>query len=211
MSTLGYGKLVPRTLYTNLFVTLESFLGVLEFALLSGLMFAKFSRPTARVVFSKWAVVTTRDGVRSLLFRIANERLNQVVEAQVRVSLLRQETTLEGEVVRRFYDLDLSRSRSPIFALTWTLIHPITPASPLYQLTKEDLEKMEGEVVISFTGSDETFVQTVQARHSYSPREILFDHRFLDIISIGADGNRLIDYRKLHDTEPLKGLKSQPT
>ena len=126
LATIGYGKLVPRSLAANVLVALEALVGLLGLAMVTGLVFAKFSRPTARVLFSRMAVVSRRDGVPALMFRMANERGSGIVEAQVHVVLARNETTAEGEAVRRFYDLDLSRRQNALFALSWTVIHPIT-------------------------------------------------------------------------------------
>src|SRR5438067_1243470 len=131
MATIGYGKMVPHTVFANFMVTAEAFLGLLALAMITGLLFAKFSKPTARVLWSRVAVISQREGVRSLMLRMANERGNQIVEAQLRLVLARNETTKEGEKVRRFHDLALQRERTAIFALTWTAVHPITPASPL--------------------------------------------------------------------------------
>lgn len=199
MATIGYGALAPRTFYANVLVAIEAFLGVLSFALATGLFFAKFSRPTARVLFSRVAVVAPRDGVRSLMLRMANERANQIFEAQVHLALARTETTLEGEHVRRFYDLELVRTRTPLFVLTWTVIHPIDERSPLFGATPESLREAEGEIIVSVMGVDETFSQTIHARYSYVADEIAWDARFADIMSRLPDGRRLVDYTRFHD------------
>jgi inward rectifier potassium channel len=199
LATIGYGSMAPKTLYANVLVAIEAFVGVLGFALATGLFFAKFSRPTARVLFSKVAVVTARDGVPSLMLRLANERANQVVEAQVHVALALSETTTEGEQVRRFYDLALTRTRTPIFVLSWTVIHPITETSPLYGATQDSLLEREGEVIVSVTGIDETFSQAIHARYSYLADEIIWGARFIDIMSQLPDGRRHIDYGRFHD------------
>jgi inward rectifier potassium channel len=199
LATIGYGAFAPKTRYANVLVAVEALVGVLSFAIAAGLFFAKFSRPTARVVFSRVAVITPRDGVPSLMLRMANERANQVVEAQVQVSLIRSERTAEGEQVRRFYDLELVRTRTPIFLLSWTVVHPITATSPLYGITPESLAEGEGEVVVSVAGVDETFSQTIRARYSYLPEEIVWGARFVDIMSTLPDGRRRIDYGRFHD------------
>jgi inward rectifier potassium channel len=199
MATIGYGGLAPRTLYANILVAIEAFLGVLSFALATGLFFAKFSRPTARVLFSRVAVVAPRDGVRSLMLRMANERANQILEAQVHLALARTETTIEGERVRRLYDLQLLRTRTPLFVLTWTVIHPIDERSPLFGATPESLREAEGEIIVSVMGVDETFSQTIHARYSYLADEIAWDARFADIMSRLPDGRRLVDYTRFHD------------
>src|SRR5665213_53790 len=146
LGTLGYGAMAPRTLYTNLLVTVESFTGILTIALFTGIIFARFSRPFARVVFSRIAVVTPFDGVPTLMFRTANQRGEAIMDASVVVTLARQHTTLEGVTMRRFYELKLMRSSNSLFALSWTVMHPIDQDSPLYGLTPEEMEERDMEI-----------------------------------------------------------------
>jgi inward rectifier potassium channel len=202
MATIGYGKMAPRGLAANLLVTVEALVGLLGLALVTGLVFAKFSRPTARIVFSRNAVVTSFDGVPSLLVRMANERGNQIAEAQAHLVLLRTERTPEGEEVRRVHDLRLRRSQSAFFAFTWTVVHPITPDSPLHGETAEGLRAKDVDLVASVTGLDDTLSQTVHARHAWTPDGILWGHRFQDVLVTLPDGRRAIDYRRFHDVEP---------
>src|SRR5947208_2743005 len=149
MATIGYGRMVPRTFLANTLVTLETLTGLLGLAMVTGLVFAKFSRPTARVLFSRVAVIGWRDGVRAFMFRMANERGNNIVEAQVHVALARQEVTAEGESVRRFYDLELARRLNTIFPNTWTVIHPIVDGSPLHHATATSLAVEDAPIVAS--------------------------------------------------------------
>ncbi len=202
MATIGYGKMAPRGVAANLLVTLEALVGLLGLALVTGLVFAKFSRPTARVIFSRNAVVTRFDGVPSLLVRMANERGNQIAEAQAHLVLLRTERTPEGEEVRRMHDLHLARSHSAFFALTWLVVHPITPDSPLHGETEESLRVKDVDLVASMTGLDETLSQSVHARHAWTPDQILWGKRFVDVLVPTDDGRRAIDYRRFHDVEP---------
>ena len=203
MGTIGYGRLAPGTAWSNLLVTLEVMTGVLGLAMVTGLVFAKFSRVTARVVFSRVAVVTRHDGVLSLMFRMANARGNQIVEAQVRVVLARDETTAEGETMRRFHDLPLVRDRNPLFTLTWTAIHPITATSPLFGATPEELAAVGAEIVVSLVGIDETVSQTIHARHAYAASEIVWGARLRDILRRQPGGGRTqVDYARFHDVEP---------
>jgi inward rectifier potassium channel len=199
MATIGYGKMVPRTLWAHTLVTVESFVGLMGLALATGMIFAKFSRPTARVLFSRHAVITTRDGVPCLMFRMANQRGNQIVEARIHVVLARNETTLEGESLRRLYDLEMMRAQNALFALSWTAIHPLIEDSPLHRATPESLAADEAEIIVSLTGLDETFSQTVHARHSYVADEIAWGARFVDILSRTPDGRRRVDYTRFHD------------
>jgi inward rectifier potassium channel len=202
MSTSGHGVLAPRTSYANVLMATEAFIGLLGLAMVTGMIFAKFSRPTARVLFSRVALMTRRDGVPCLMFRMANRRGNQIVEARVHVMLALTETTAEGEVVRRLHDLAMTPEQNALFALAWTAIHPITESSPLLRATPESLVEKEAEIHVSVTGLDETFSQTVHARYSYVPEEILWNARFVDIISRTADGRRQVDYSRFHDVVP---------
>jgi inward rectifier potassium channel len=200
MATIGYGDLRPQTAYANLLVTLEVALALAALAVVTGLIFARFSRPTARVLFSHVAVVTPHDGIPTLMFRAANIRRNQILEAQVNLSLLRDEVTADGVRMRRFYDLKVVRSRTPMFMLTWLVMHPIDADSPLHGTTPEAFAAQDALILISLIGLDETFSQTIHARHSYAAKDLLWNRRFVDILGAGADGGRVIDYRRFHDT-----------
>jgi inward rectifier potassium channel len=199
MATIGYGSLLPRTLWANILVTIESLVGLLGLAVLTGLIFAKFSRPTARVLFSRVALVAPWEGVPSLIFRMANERGNQIVEAHVHVVLARNETTAEGEVFRRLHDLNLVRDQTALFAFSWTAIHPIGDASPLHEATQALLAESEAEIIVSLTGLDESFSEIVHARHSYRAGDIIWGARFVDVLSRLPDGRPYIDYTRFHD------------
>jgi inward rectifier potassium channel len=203
IATLGYGVMAPATLYANLVVTIETAVGLLLLALATGMVFARFSRPTARILFSRVAVIGPYDGVPTLSFRLANQRRNQILEAEVGVTLLRDERTQEGATIRRFYDLKLARSRSPVFALTFTVMHQIDGDSPLHGATPSSLEADNAELVVTVGGIDETIAARLHARTSYLPHEILWGHRFVDVIGWTDDGCRVVDYRRFHDTVPL--------
>ena len=199
MATIGYGHMVPHSLFANILVTLEALVGVLGFALMTGLIFAKFSRPSARVLFSRVAVITQWEGIPSLLFRMANERGNQIVEAQIHLVLARDEFTSEGESIRRLHDLELIRHQHALFTLTWTAVHPITVRSPLAGVTPASLAAADTEIIVSLIGFDETFSQTVHARYAYTARDIVWGVRFVDVLSRLPNGQRRIDYARFHD------------
>jgi len=203
LSTIGYGSMSPTAWHSNALATVESFIGLVIVAMGTGLMFAKFSRPTARVAFSEKMIVHARDGVPCLMFRMANERSSQIVEAQLRVSVIQDEVTAEGHRLRRFYPLRLDRSSSPIFALTWTAIHPLDEGSPLHRLSTDNVLYNVAAIVVTFTGIDDTFAQTVHARHAYLAKDIVFDARFEDMIVRGEDGSMTIHHGKLHRIESL--------
>jgi inward rectifier potassium channel len=200
LGTLGYGVMAPRTLYTNLLVTVESFSGILTIALFTGIIFARFSRPQARVVFSNVAVVTPFDGVPTLMFRAANQRGNWILDAEVHVSLVSQQTTAEGVSMRRFQELKLVRPRNPLFALSWTIMHALDETSPLYGLGLAEMIERDMELVVMLSGTDETINDRIYARHSYVAEEILWDRRFVDVVSVTASGQRMVDLHQFHDT-----------
>ena len=208
IATLGYGVMAPATLYANLVVTAETATGLMLLALATGLVFARFSRPTARILFSRVAVVGPYNGVPTLSFRLANRRRNQILEAEVAAMLLRDERTREGVLIRRFYDLPLARTRTPVFALTFSVMHPIDRDSPLDGATAASLAAENAELVVTASGIDETIAARVHARTSYLPQEILWNRRFVDVIGWTDDGRRIIDYRRFHDTVPL-GSKAE--
>jgi inward rectifier potassium channel len=200
MATIGYGEMRPATLYANVIVTVEVLLGLTGFALATGVIFARFSRPTSRVLFSNVAVVARHDGKPTLMLRAANERANRILEAEVRLVLARNEVTAEGEVMRRFHPLLPARARTPLFGLSWTVLHVIDAASPLHGASQEQLRAQEAEVIATILGIDETLSQPIHARHSYRAHEILFERRFADILRRAPDGTTTVDYRRFHDT-----------
>ena len=203
IATVGYGGMAPATFYANVIVTLETGAGLMFLAVATGLVFARFSRPTARILFSRVAVIGPYNGVPTLSFRLANQRQNQILEAEVRAVLLRDERTTEGTVIRRFYDLQLARSHSPVFALTFTVMHPIDRNSPLHGATPASLAAENAELIVTASGVDETIASRVYARSSYLPDDIRYDHRFVDVMGWTENGRRVIDYRRFHDAEPL--------
>lgn len=203
LATIGYGSMYPKTIYANTIVTFEAMTGMVQLAVLTGLAFARFSKPTARAVFSCVAVIAPYEGVPTLIFRTANLRRNLILEAQMQVYLMRDEVTVEGQHIRRIYDLQLLRHRSPSFTLTWVGLHPINESSPIYGMTAESLIQTNTTIIISLSGIDETVAQVVHARHTYAAQDILWNHRFVDIIHQTAEGHRYIDYQYFHDVVPL--------
>lgn len=204
IATIGYGVMSPATVYANLVMTVEAAFGLLLVAMTTGLFFARFSRPTARIMFSRVAVIGPHNGKPTLTVRLANERRNQMLAAQVSMTLVRDERTEEGALLRRFYDLKLVRDRSPIFAMTFTVMHEIGADSPLYDADAGRLAEFNAEIVVAASGIDETLVATVHARTSYLPHEIRWNHRFVDIMGYTEEGRRAIDYRRFHDIVSLK-------
>ncbi len=205
LSTVGYGSMYPETIYAQILVTLEVWIGLLLVAILTGLMFARFSRPTARVLFSKVAVICPFNGIPTLMFRAANQRENQILEAQIKVSLVRNEISSEGHFMRRFYDLNLLRSQTPIFGLSWQVMHPIDEQSPLFNESSERLAEENIELWVTLTGLDETFSQTIHARYFYSYQNILWGMKLVNIFSQTSEGKYYIDINHFHDVLPFGG------
>ncbi len=196
MATIGYGRMAPVTLPAHILMSLEALTGMVALALMTGLIFAKFSRPNARVRFSRSPVISPRDGVPSLMFRMANERDSQIVDAQVHVLFSREELTAEGETVWRFHDLELTRYRNATFRHSWTVVHPIRPGSPLHGETPESLLASSAEIVVSVTGIDGAFMQTVYARHVYDAADVVWGARLADIMIRSPEDKFSIDYGK---------------
>jgi inward rectifier potassium channel len=201
--TIGYGAMYPLTKVAHGLVVIESVCSLLLTAMVTGLVFAKFAKPTARVLWSKSAVVSDREGVPTLMFRMANERLNHVVEATLHAAVVRAERTREGETIRRVIDLTLVRNNSPTFILTWTAMHVIDKSSPLYGLNREGLEKVQAEIVLTLMGLDDTIMQTIHSRTSFLPHEVAFGKKFADVIGV-VGTRRLLDYGRLHDVVPAR-------
>lgn len=203
LATVGYGEMHPDTFYGHLVAMIEIFVGLMSLALITGLMFARFSRPRARFLFTKNGVVRPIAGKPTLLFRAANERQNVVQDASARLRMLRDEVTEEGYRLRRIVDLPLLRSQHPMFALGWTIMHVIDDASPLRSETAESLSISKTAFVLSLSGTDENTGQTLMARGEYSSADICWNSTFKDILTEAPDGTIHVDYGKFHDIEPL--------
>jgi inward rectifier potassium channel len=189
---------------------LEIFVGLMSLALITGLMFARFSRPQARFLFTKNGVVRPIAGKPSLMFRAANERQNVVQDASARLSMLRDEVTEEGYRIRRIVDLPLLRSQHPMFALGWTIMHVIDDASPLSFETADSLSKSSVVFVLSVSGTDENTGQTLMARSEYSCEDIRWNSTFHDILEVAPDGTIHVDYSRFHEIEPLQDPDTAP-
>jgi inward rectifier potassium channel len=202
MATIGYGVMAPRSFLSNVLVSIEAMSGLIALAVVTGLVFARFSRPTALVRFSRVAVISPRDGVPSLMFRAVNQRSNRIVEAQIHVVLSRWETTKEGESMRRFYDLALSRARNALFSLSWTVIHPIVEGSPLFRETAASFKASRSLIIASLVGMDESFLQNVHVRYVWTADEIVWGMRFVHVLEELPDGSFSIDYSRFDDVVP---------
>jgi inward rectifier potassium channel len=202
-STIGYGHITPHGDLANLVVTVESFFGLLGLALMTGLVFARFSRPTAGIRFSEHALIAPYgDGGRGFMFRIVNGRRSEIIELQAQVILSWFEDGNEGHV-RRFHFLTLERDRIPFFSLNWTLVHPIDEQSPMHGIDVETMKQRQAEITVLLTGMDETFSQIVHARSSYRPEEIVEGARFVRMFRRSDDGRTEIDIRRLDEHEAV--------
>ena len=210
MGTIGYGAMYPETRAANLLVVMESVTGLLVTAVATGLVFAKFSLATSRIVFAERAVVGPMDGVPTLMFRLGNERSNRIIEATVRVSMVRTERTREGMLFYRMYDLALTRERSPALSRSWTAMHPISPASPLWGQTPASLKRDEVELFVTVSGTDDTSLQLVHARHKYTDEAIVWGARHADVLSEAPDGVLVLDLRRFHEITPTEPTPDFP-
>lgn len=197
LSTIGYGNVTPNGMPAHFVMTFEALVGLLGLALGTGILFARFSRPTAALLFSTRAVVAPYRGKTAFMFRVTNSRTNQLVELEAKVLFSR----IEGSV-RKYDQLALERSRVTFFPLSWTVVHPINEKSPMFEMTHDDFVTKDAEFLILLTGIDETFSQSVHARSSYKPDEIVFGYRFVNIYNpMDEDGVVSIDVRRLSDVE----------
>src|SRR5438552_6391653 len=209
MGTIGYGVMHPFSAAAEVLVTAEVITGVSLVALASGILFAKFSVPRARMQFAAWATISPFDGVPTLMFRLGNERASQVIEATVRVVLVRTERTAEGVVFYRMRDLRLERDRSPALARSWIVMHTIDESSPLHDATPETLARDEVELLLTVVGIDETSAQNLHARHTYGHAQVRWGARHADMLSERPDGRLQLDMREFHrviPTSPTPGF-----
>jgi inward rectifier potassium channel len=202
LATVGYGDMHPQTNYGHLVATVEIFTGMTFLAVMTGLIFARFSRPRARFVFAQHAVVTTYQGQPTLMIRIANARHNTISQATARLWMFRLEHTKEREQFRRYYELKLDRREHPLFSLSWTLLHIIDDESAFKGASPDSFIDAEGALILNVDGIDDNSAQRLYARHIYSRSDIRWGHRYRDITSLSEKGRLVLDYAKFHDVVP---------
>ena len=200
LSTAGYGDMHPQTHYGHFIATIELFTGIFSMSLMTGLIFARFSRPSARLLFADNPVISDHEGQLTLMIRLANERHNIIANATARLWLFKNGVSKEGMPYRRFYELPLLRSESPALALSWTLFHVIDQDSPLYGLDAAELQAVNAGLGLFVSGLDDVAAQTVHARKSYEHSDIRFGHRYAEILQATDDGRLRIDYSRFHET-----------
>src|ERR1700722_7753581 len=200
LSTAGYGDMHPQTHYGHFVAATELFTDIFSMSLMTGLIFSRFSRPHARLLFAEHPVISVHEGKPTLMVRFANERRNVIGNATAKLWLLRNVMTAEGQSLRRFYALALVRNQPPALALSWTLYHVLDEQSPLYGLDANDYEEIGVSLVLVVTGYDVVAAQPVHARKSYDHSDIRFGHRYADILDTTEEGRLRIDYGKFHET-----------
>ena len=203
LATVGYGHNYPDTVYGHVVATVEIVVGMFGLAVVTGLIFVRFSRPTARIAFSRTMVIAPFDGQPTLMLRVANLRHQAMVEVEFRLMLIRNETIAEGEVIRRFHALRLHFDRLIMFPAALTLRHTLDAQSPLHGATAASLEADDSRLVASVVGVDTMVAASVQGRQDYTWRQVQFDQRFVEIYTDQADGRVTVDYGRLHETEPV--------
>lgn len=202
-ATIGYGNIIPVGVAANTLVTIEALLNITLVALVTGVIFARFSRPSTKIIYSRNAIVAPYRGINALEFRIANARRNQLIEVQVQAILTKVER-IAGATVRKFYDLPLERNRVVFFPLSWTVVHPIDDASPMAGLTHADLVEANAELLVLLIGTDETVSQTVHSRSSYEAQEIVWGAKFANmLLRSETEGIMGMDLDRIHDIERI--------
>jgi inward rectifier potassium channel len=202
-ATIGYGNIIPVGVAANTLVTIEAFINILGIALATGVIFSRFSRPSARIIYSRNALVAPYRDTTALEFRIANGRSSQLIDVKVQVILTKMEQK-DGMKVRQFYDLELERERVVFFALSWTIVHPIDQKSPMSGLTRQDMLESDAEILILLSGTDETISQTVHSRSSYKADEIVWGARFANMFMRTEEAGIVgMNLTRIHDIEPV--------
>ncbi len=202
ISTVGYGHISPSGLTTSFAAAFESLIGLLSFALATGLLYGRFSRPSAKIRYSKNMVVAPYKDITGLMFRLANFRSNQLIEVEVSVSLT-YNAMIDGKSIRQFLPLELERKKIGLLTLSWTVVHPITESSPLKTMNEEFLKSSEAEFLVMVKAFDDSFSQTVHSRTSYTDEEVIWDAKFISAISHDESGINVLELNKIDDLENI--------
>lgn len=203
LTTVGYGRMSPEGLWANTIVSINLLVGLLSFAVITGLLFARFSQPAARVRFSTVGLIAPFKEGYAFMFRVVNERSSQMIDVRAVAAFARAEQDPAGKLTRKFYVLPLDREKVTFFPLHWTVVHPITESSPLAHLTEEEFRDSNGEFIVAISGIDEATGQMIQARSSYGPDEVVFYARFADLLGRDREGHVSVDLRKLDGYEAV--------
>jgi inward rectifier potassium channel len=201
LTTVGFGRIAPMGVLTSSVTAVESMLGVLVFAIATGVLYGRFSRPKAKLLYSSQSVIAPYKDSNGLMFRIANLRHSQLIELEVIVTLAYFE---KGSKIRSFKRLDLERDKVSLLPTSWTIVHPIVEGSPLYGNSIEEIKEMKGELIVLLKAFDDTFSQTIYSRTSYHANEIIWGGKFLPMFSIAQDGHTVFDLRMIDTMEKLE-------
>jgi inward rectifier potassium channel len=210
LGTIGYGSMYPTTPLANALVTMESVLGLLVTAIVTGMVFVRFSRIRGRVVFCQKVAISPMDGVPTVQIRVGNARSNRIYDVDLRLSLTRTIRTAEGVAIYRTEDLKLVRDRAPTLMQSWMLLHRIDPSSPLYGLTPEDMKKSDAEISCSLTGTDDISLQAIHGRWTWEHFDVAFGQRLADVLSEAPDGAVVLDLTRFHALEPSSPTEGFP-
>jgi inward rectifier potassium channel len=202
MGTIGYGAMSPASTVANLLVVCESVTGLVLTALITGLVFVRFSQTRARLIFSAKAAIGRIDGVLTLMLRVGNERRGSIVGAEFRLNFVRTAQTAEGVTIYRFEDVPLVRSRAAGLSRAWSVMHKISEGSPLHGLDAEKLAAVEGELQLEVVGIDDTSLQPIHAMHTWYADSVAWGARLADVLSETPDGDMVLDLRRFHDVVP---------
>lgn len=200
LGTVGYGDMHPQSHYGHIVASIEIFTGVGLAAVVTGLIFARFARPQARILFAKVATISLHDGQRVFMLRLANERHNLISDARAKIWFVRRYTTREGRNFRGFVEMPLLRGENPTFMLSWSIFHVIDAQSPLFGYGPKELEEADAGFVVSVTGLDDNSAQSVHSRMNYTFRDLRWNHHYIDILT-PSEGRLHFDYSKFHDVE----------
>lgn len=204
LTTVGYGHISPSGLPTNILASIESFMGLLLFALISGLLYGRFSRPQARIIFSPNMLMAPYQQGKALMFRMGNALRSELIETEVQLMMAFNQRDEQGGLQRKFYPLQLEINKISFFSLSWTLVHPLSEQSPIYNFSLQELIDARAEMMVLVKGMDETNQQQVHARHSYTADEIIWNARFMPIITKKPDGTPRLITRRMGDYEPIE-------
>jgi inward rectifier potassium channel len=204
LTTVGYGHISPASLSSNIFASFESFLGLLTFAMISGLLYGRFSRPTAKIVFSENMLIAPYKGGRAIMFRMVNARRSELIETEVQLLLTINQRDENDQISRKFYALDLEIGKISFFSMSWTIVHELNERSPLAGFTQEDLVSGHAEWMVLVKGIDEVNQQMVHARHSYVAEDVVWNARFLPIIDRSGNGRPKVKTRQIGMYELLE-------
>lgn len=204
-TTVGYGGILPDNIFSNLVASFEAMTGLMGFALATGLLYGRFSKPSAKIVFSNNAIIAPFKGGRSLQFRIANKRSNVLMNLEARMILMLVEKK-DGLFTHKYYNLNLDLPFVSFFPLSWTIVHPIDGDSPLKDFTEEHLENNDAEILILIKGFDESFNQDVHIRYSYRFDEIVWNARYKRAFTTNDEGDTILQLNQIHEYELVEEL-----